>query len=84
MSNLISTKIDSGATALEIEDYISSLQGTYGSVLGDNVDWDAIQVREENNQLILNVNGQDIVLNQQDERSVYEAVKKALRAVGLR
>ena len=84
MSNMISTQIESGASALEVEDYINSLQSTYGSVLGDSVDWDAIQVREENNQLILNVNGQDIVLNQQDERSVYEAVKKALRAVGLR
>lgn len=84
VTNLVSNKIESGATALEVEDYIGSLQSTYGSVLGDNLDWDAIQVREENNQLFLNVNGQEIALDTNNEQNLYQAIMKALREVGLR
>ena len=84
ISDLISNKIESGATALEVEDYIGSLQSTYGSVLGNNVEWDAIQVREENNQLFLNVNGHDVPLDTNNEQNLYQAIMKALREVGLR
>ena len=84
ISDLISNKIESGATALEIEDYIGNLQSTYGSVLGNNVEWDAIQVREENNQLFLNVNGHDVPLDTNNEQNLYQAIMKALREVGLR
>ena len=38
ISELLANKIEGGATALEMEDYIGTLQSTYGSVLGDNVD----------------------------------------------
>ena len=38
ISELLANKIEGGATALEMGDYINNLQGTYGSVLGDNVD----------------------------------------------
>lgn len=84
ISDLIGNKIKSGATALEVQDYIGSLQSTYGSVLGNNVEWDAIQVREENNQLFLNVNGNDIPLDTNNEQTLYQAIMKALREVGLR
>lgn len=84
ISDLIKNKIGSGATALEVQDYIGSLQSTYGSVLGNNVEWDAIQVREENNQLFLNVNGNDIPLDTNNEQTLYQAIMKALREVGLR
>ena len=84
ISDLISNKIESGATALEVQDYIGSLQSTYGSVLGNNVEWDAIQVREENNQLFLNVNGRDVPLDTNNEQNLYQAIMKALREVGLR
>ena len=84
ISDLIDNKIKSGATALEVQDYIGSLQSTYGSVLGNNVEWDAIQVREENNQLFLNVNGNDIPLDTNNEQTLYQAIMKALREVGLR
>lgn len=84
ISDLISNKIESGATALEVQDYIGNLQSTYGSVLGNNVEWDAIQVREENNQLFLNVNGNDIPLDTNNEQTLYQAIMKALREVGLR
>ena len=55
-----------------------------GAVLGDNVDWDAIKVREENNQLFLNVNGQEIALDRGNEQNLYAAIMKALREVGVR
>jgi chromosome segregation ATPase len=84
ISNLIGAKIESGATALEVEDYIHSLEGVYSSVLGNDVDWDAIQVREENNQLFLNVNGQEILLDTQNEKNLYATIKKALREIGVR
>ena len=84
ISDLISNKIESGATALEVQDYIGNLQSTYGSVLGNNVEWDAIQVREENNQLFLNVNGHDVSLDTNNEQNLYQAIMKALREVGLR
>ena len=84
ISDLIGNKIKSGATALEVQDYIGNLQSTYGSVLGNNVEWDAIQVREENNQLFLNVNGHDIPLDTNNEQTLYQAIMKALREVGLR
>ena len=84
ISDLIGNKIKSGATALEVQDYIGSLQSTYGSVLGNNVEWDAIQVREENNQLFLNVNGHDVPLDTNNEQTLYQAIMKALREVGLR
>lgn len=84
VTNLVSNKIESGATALEVEDYIGNLQGTYGSVLGNDVDWDAIQVREENNQMFLTVNGQDIALDTGNEQNLYQAIMKALREIGVR
>lgn len=84
VTELLANKIEKGATALEVEDYIGTLQNTYGSVLGNDVDWDAIQVREENNQLFLNVNGTEVVLDTGNEQNLYQAIMKALREVGVR
>ena len=39
---------------------------------------------EENNQLFLNVNGNDIPLDTNNEQTLYQAIMKALREVGLR
>lgn len=84
VSQLLGNKISKGATAYELEDYIKTLESTYSNVLGGNVDWDNISVREENNQLFLTVNGQDILLNTSDEKNLYNAIKKALREIGAR
>lgn len=84
VSQLLGNKISKGATANELENYIKTLESTYSNVLGGNVDWDNISVREENNQLFLTVNGQDILLNTSDEKNLYEAIKKALREIGAR
>ena len=82
LSQLIGNKFTSGATKLELEDYIGNLESIYGGTL-DGVDWDAIK-EEVVEQLFLNVNGQDIYLNETDERAIYEAIKKALTAIGRR
>ena len=84
MTELVSNKIESGATQQELESYIQTLQTTYGSVLGSDVNWDDIKVHEENNQLFLNVNGTDIALNTSNEQNLYQAIMKALREIGLR
>jgi hypothetical protein len=84
IGSLLGGKIESGATALEIEDYIGTLQSTYGNVLGSGVNWEDIKVREENNQMFLTVNGQDILLDTQNEQNLYTAIMKALTEIGLR
>lgn len=38
LSGLIENKIEGGATALDMEDYLNNLQSVYGSVLGDKID----------------------------------------------
>ena len=84
ITGLIGNKIQSGSTQLEMTDYIRSLQGTYGSVLGSGVNWDAIKVREENNQLFLTVNGREIALDANNEQNLYQAIMRALTEIGLR
>ena len=82
LSKIISNKLDDGLTQLQFEDYFKDLEGTYSSTL-NGVDWDAIK-EEIVSQFFLNVNGQDITLNETDERAVYDAVKKALIGIGKR
>ena len=82
LSKIISNKLDDGLTQLQFEDYFKDLEGTYSSTLS-GVDWDAIK-EEIVSQFFLNVNGQDITLNETDERAVYDAVKKALIGIGKR
>lgn len=82
LAEMIGNKFADGATKLELEDYIGNLESIYGNTL-DGVNWDAIK-EEVIEQLFLNVNGQDITLNEIDERAVYEAIKKALQSIGKR
>lgn len=83
MTDMIVSQAGQGATALELEQYLQDLQGTYGNIIGNDV-FENMSVREENGQLILNVHGQEITLNQGDEQSIFTAVMDALRAVGLK
>ena len=83
VTNLISSKATSeGLTALGIEDYIQTLSTTYGSLIGTDL-FDQISVEQNsNNNLVLNVAGTQIELSNNDQQSVYDAIMKALRAVG--
>ena len=82
ISQLLTNKIASGATALELQDYISSLNTTYGSVLGNKLN--NISTTEEGGKLILNVSGEQITLNQNDQQNLYLTIIKALTELGLR
>ena len=83
LSNLISTQVENGATAAQLEDYIGGLQSSYGNILG-GADLEDISVREENNQLFLTVNGKEIALDTTNEQNLFTAIMKALREVGVR
>jgi hypothetical protein len=80
ISNMVSKEISDGKTPLEMEQYINELQTTFGSVLGDTIDWEVL--KEEIHQLFLNVNGQTINLTSEEQQNIYEAVEKALTQIG--
>jgi chromosome segregation ATPase len=83
MGNMITSKVQEGATANQLEQFLGTLQANYGSKLG-GADLQDIQVEERNNQLFLNVNGQEILLDSSSETNLYAAIMKALREIGLR
>ena len=83
ISNLIANKVSDGASGLQLEEYLQTLQTTYGSHF-ENGDLTDIGVRQENNQLILNVNGQEVVLDTGNEQNLYAAIMKALTEIGVR
>ena len=82
ISNMITEKISSGATELETESYVDSLKSTYGSVLGDQVDWEVL--KETINQLFLNVNGQTINMTSEEEQNVFNVIMNAITGIGKR
>ena len=82
LSGLIENKIEGGATALDMEDYLNNLQSVYGSVLGDKIDWEVL--KEEINQVYMNISGQDVQLNAQEQQTIYEAIDEAMRSIGKR
>lgn len=83
ISNLIANKVSDGASGLQLEEYLQTLQTTYGSHF-ENGDLTDIGVRQENNQLILNVNGQEVILDTGNEQNLYAAIMKALTEIGVR
>ena len=71
-----------GATDLEMKDLINTLQQTYGSILGD-FDWKQLDFsRDENNNLVLNVNGQNTIISGEQGDTLYQAILKALTQIG--
>ena len=84
LSGMIANQVEGGATALGLQDFIGNLDTTFGRFLGEGADLDSIKVSEENNQLVLNVNGQTYALDPNNEQSLYAAIMKALNEVGVR
>lgn len=82
VTNMISKEIGNGQTALGMEEYIENLKTTYGSVLGDKIDWEVL--KEEIHQLFMNVNGQEITLNEEEQQTIYTAVTSAMTQIGKR
>ena len=82
IKTLMEDKINSGATALELESFWKELESTYSSVL-TGIDWDSFKASESGNSMFLNVNGQTIELSPGNQQSVYEVIMKALKQVGV-
>lgn len=82
LSNMIAKELSTGATSLDMEQYVEDLKTSFDSILGDSVDWEIL--KEEIHQLFLNVNGQTINLNEEEEQNIYDAVEKALTQIGKR
>ena len=82
LAKLLSGQVEQGLSANELQQYIGTLQSTYGGIVGGDIE--DISVREENNQLFLTVNGKDIVLDTKNEENLFTAIMKALREVGVR
>lgn len=79
-SKLLVSEIMGGATALETQDKIQSLSTVFGSDLNGI---ENIRVKEENNTLYLTVNGTEIALDTDNQQTIYNAVKQAMREVGV-
>ena len=82
LSDLIETKLEDGATQLDMQDYLADLESIYGSVLGDKIDWEVL--KEEINQVYMNISGQDVALTAQEQQTIYEAIDEAMRSIGKR
>lgn len=83
-SQLISNSAYNGSTALGLQNYLQTLQSTYGNKL-NGVDLSDIKVTQDaNSNLILNVNGETYNLNTSDEQSLYETIYAALQKLGIK
>ena len=82
IQNILSSTLANGAmTNLQAESFVQDLRSTFaGSMTG--IDWDNVGARTENNQLILTVNGQEIVLDSASEQNLYEEILAALVKAG--
>lgn len=84
LSNLISNKVQqTGLTELGLQNYIQDLQSIYGSKFGNQM-FDNISVDKQGDQLILNIAGTEVVVSDQDQQSIYEAIMTALKQTGYR
>lgn len=84
LSNLISNKVQQeGLTELGLQNYIQDLQSIYGSKFGNQI-FDDISAEKQGDQLILNIAGTEVVVSNQDQQSIYDAVTTALKQTGYR
>lgn len=82
ISKQLAMAAKNGATDLEMEDLINTLQQTYGSILSD-FNWKQLDFsRDENNNLVLNVNGHNTTISGEQGDTLYQAILKALTQIG--
>lgn len=83
-SKLVSTKVSSeGLTAVGLEDYLQTIQSTLGNYLSD-IDWDNITTStDENNNVVLNIAGKEVVLSSDDQQTLYDVILNAFKELGL-
>ena len=85
-TDLLTSKFNSGATALQMQDYATVLQSTFGSLL-PGVDLSKIVASENttnSNNVVLNIGGDEITLNPQESDTVWTAIYAALQQIGKR
>ena len=83
-SQLIANSAYNGSTANGLQNFLQTLQSTYGNKL-NGVDLSDIKITQDtNNNLILNVNGETYNLNTSDEKSLYETIYAALQKLGVK
>lgn len=82
VASMLQSKINEGATAMEIADYLNTLQSTYGYGL-DSINWDSISAGSDNNTTVLNIGGEEITLTSDQQQDLYSVIKNALRQIGI-
>lgn len=82
VSDILASELQ-GRTALSAEDYIKDTFTTaFGSKISPEI-MDNISVRENGNNLILNIAGKEIDIGESSQQDLYEIIMKALRQLGL-
>lgn len=85
LANLISNQVSSeGLTAVGLESFLQTLQSSLGNYM-TGINWDDFSTTtNENNNIVLNIAGKEIVLNSDDQQAMYDAIKRALEQLGLK
>lgn len=85
LANLISNQVSSeGLTAIGLESFLQTLQSSLGNYM-TGINWDDFSTTtNENNNVVLNIAGKEIVLNSDDQQAMYDAIKRALEQLGLK
>lgn len=80
-SILTSALRDGQLTNYEAENFVQELRTAFSSSMS-GIDWDNISARTENNQLILNVNGQEVYVDSANSATLYQEILAALVKAG--
>lgn len=85
LANLISNQVSSeGLTAVGLESFLQTLQSSLGNYM-TGINWDDFSTTtNENNNVVLNIAGKEIVLNSDDQQAMYDTIKRALEQLGLK
>ena len=85
LSNLIVSKVSAeGLTELGFQDFVQTLGETYGSISGIKDLTDNISMRQDGDNFVINIGGQEITVPTSNQQSIAQAVYDALNAIGLR
>ena len=83
IANMISKEVSNGATAVDLNSFLNDLKGDFGALT--DLDFGDIEVKEdENNNLILNVNGTTYNLSTEEEGNLFTVIMNALKQIGMK
>lgn len=82
LTNILTSALRDGQlTNYEAENFVQELRTAFSSSMS-GIDWDNISARTENNQLILNVNGQEVYVDSANSATLYQEILAALVKAG--